>query len=122
MIVRVHFDNGLVMLFGNSYKCWTQQFDEYCWDKRSDLPGIKSVMKSRSKWVKWGGLKWCIEQKFQSQLNREGVQSNELDNPNPRKYEDMVFYEDDRVTQLAKRIHSACLKNKTDIEAVYRMR
>lgn len=30
-IVRVQFDKGHVMMFGNSYKTWEMQFDEYLW-------------------------------------------------------------------------------------------
>jgi hypothetical protein len=50
-----------------------------------------SVETSSDKWIGWGGLKWCPESLFQSQLNREGCQENEPDNPNPRQYSNMVF-------------------------------
>ncbi|MGR5875599.1 spore protein H [Bacillus pacificus] len=59
----------------------------------------KRVTVSDSKWISWGGLKWCPEERFQHHLNREGCQSDELDNPNPRQYKDMNFYEDITITR-----------------------
>jgi len=79
-IVRVQFAENHVMMFGNSYKAWEEQLDD-------------------SKWISWGGLKWCPEERFQHHLNREGCQSDELDNPNPRQYKDMNFYEDITITR-----------------------
>ena len=92
MIARVTFDNGLVMMFGNSYKPWTMQFDEYMWNK--DIKPIK-LETSKDKWIGGGGLKWCNEELFQKQLDREGCQENESDNPNPRQYSKMKFYNKD---------------------------
>jgi hypothetical protein len=89
MIVRVTFSDDRVMLFGNSYKPWDMQLDEYMW--RFKPQQVLSVESSRSKWVTWGGLKWCPEDKFQNQLNREGCQDGEPDKVNPRQYENMVF-------------------------------
>lgn len=77
------------MLFGNSYKDWKTQKKEY----ESTFPNEEalSVKKSKQKWIGWGGLKWCQYKNLQHQLNREGCQEKEPDNPNPRKAEDFVF-------------------------------
>lgn len=97
-IVRVAFEDR-VMLFGNSYKPWNMQFDEYISTCKRD--GIElvlmSVYVSDSQWISWGGLKWCPEQHFQQQLNREGCQESDPDNLHPRKYDDMKFYYDDKI-------------------------
>lgn len=93
--VRVTFDD-FVMLFGNSYKPWEVQFDEFIWlvKTKGRRVQLKNVETSNSKWIAWGGLKWCPEEGFQQQLNREGCQGTDADNPMPRKYSDMVFKED----------------------------
>ena len=92
MIARVTFENDLVMMFGDSYKPWTMQYNEYlCYKK---LKPVKIEI-SKSKWIGWGGLKWCSENEFQGQLNREGCQENELDNTKPREYSKMKFKEID---------------------------
>ena len=90
MIVRITFDNNNIMLFGNSYKPWHMQFEEYynCYSKKSTPIKFESC---KDKWIGWGGLKWCSDDKFQQQLNREGCQDSEVDNPNPRRYENMKF-------------------------------
>ena len=81
------------MLFGNSYKKWETQFEEYLRIIKSELPHltVARAWKSREKWIGWGGLKWCSEDLFQGELDREGCQSDEPDNPNPRQYKDMEF-------------------------------
>lgn len=98
MIVKVlfiHKENQAetIMLFGNSYKKWETQFEEYLRIIRNELPNltIARVWKSNAKWIGWGGLKWCSEDIFQEELNREGCQDKDPDNPNPRKYADMEF-------------------------------
>ena len=99
-IVRVTFTDR-IMLFGNSYKPWKMQFDEYVWLCKRDGEELKlvKVEVSDSNWVSWGGLKWCPEDKFQHQLNREGCQSDESDNPKPRQYNEMKFYVDKKITK-----------------------
>ena len=99
MIVKIQFQNGegrtQTMLFGDSYKRWYQQYDEYLRGAKSKDSGIEAVRawKSKSAWIGWGGLKWVNEEYFQEELNREGCQDGETDNPNPRKYSEMVFEE-----------------------------
>lgn len=100
-IIRVKFTDDWTMMFGNSYKPWEMQLEEYLLilKRKGELDDYMDVTVSDSKWVDWGGLKWCAEENFQHQLNREGCQSDEPDNLNPRKYEEMVFYRDSSVTK-----------------------
>lgn len=99
-IVRIRFNENRTMLFGNSYKPWEMQLDEYLFllKRRGELEDFLEVSVSDSEWIGWGGLKWCPEENFQHQLNREGCQSDEPDNPNPRQYKDMVFYRNSSIT------------------------
>lgn len=103
--VKVTFADK-VMMFGNSYKPWEMQYDEYIWMcKRNGSPvELISVETSHSKWIAWGGLKWCPEDKFQQQLNREGCQDNEPDNPKPRQYSNMKFKYDATTFKKAKEL------------------
>lgn len=114
MIVRVKFVDGVVMMFGTSYKKWTMQFDEYCWDYKEQLNEIEKVEVSNSKWIGWGGLKWCPEERFQHQLNREGCQSSDPDNANPRQYNEMSFYHNTNFEKIARRILKDCQNNISD--------
>ncbi|GAV11449.1 spore protein H [Paenibacillus sp. NAIST15-1] len=101
IIVKIKFDTH-TMLFGNSHKPWKMQFEEYLIDlyRNGMYPNnIEEVLVSDEPWVKWGGLKWCTETRFQNQLNREGCQGNDPDNPNPRQYSDMEFYKSGVVTK-----------------------
>lgn len=99
-IVKIKFSDGKVMMFGNSYKPWSLQLDEYLWllKQNGDIQSLEEVTVSDNCWIRFGGLKWCPEREFQNQLNREGCQSNESDNPNPRQYKEMVFYPDNETT------------------------
>lgn len=97
MIVRITFDNDKVMLFGNSYKDWYTQFEEYYYYQKN-TPQLPIKFEScKDKWVGWGGLKWSSEDSFQEQLNMEGCQDWEEKNKNPRQYTDMVFVEDSKI-------------------------
>lgn len=83
-----------IMLFGNSYKTWQEQFEEYYKRLQRLTDGNVEVIKawsSKADWKGWGGLKWCEETEFQEELNREGCQHGEPDNVSPRKYSEMVF-------------------------------
>nr|MCX3323194.1 spore protein H [Bacillus paranthracis] len=73
-IVRVQFNEGHVKMFGNSYKPWEMQFDEYLWllKQEGKLDDVEQVTVSDSEWISFGGLKWCSEERFQHLLNREG--------------------------------------------------
>ena len=97
MIVKVLLQNKdgekFTMLFGNSYKTWQNQYCEYLRRYPDETP--LQAWKSKAEWKGWGGLKWCLEENFQDELNREECQSNDPDNPNPRKYSDMKFFEFD---------------------------
>lgn len=99
MIVKVLFkiaDQERIMLFGNSYKTWREQYEEFFHRRHREFNGQcepLKVWKSPARWKEFGGLKWCEEKNFQHELNREDVQGSEPDNPNPRKYSDMIFTE-----------------------------
>jgi hypothetical protein len=106
MIVRIKLKskNGdiFTMLFGNSYKKWNVQFREYCLNfKPVEILDVKT---SRSEWKSWGGLKWCNELSFQYELNREGCQSIDTDNPYPRIYSNMIFNSNRIAENFAKSI------------------
>lgn len=105
MIVRIELkfkdDAILTMLFGNSYKTWYQQFSEYC---RNFRPvEILSIRSCSEKWI-GTGLKWCREDEFQQELNREDCQQNEPDNSNPRKYLYFTFNSNKILENIAKKI------------------
>lgn len=104
MTIRLTITKGEkteVILTGTSYKHWYEQAVEYIYrtygDKEKgwryrDVADLDiEVEKSHSKWVGWGGLKWCAEEFMQGELNREGCQSGEPDNPRPRKYINFNF-------------------------------
>lgn len=106
MIVKIGlaYQNGEsdTMLFGDSYKDWDTQFEEYC---RIYKPiQIKFLSTSQSKWKGWGGLKWCLEKDFQLELNREGCQTRDPDCINPRIYTDMEFKDNPIALVLAEKI------------------
>lgn len=95
IIIKITFPEK-VMLFGNSYKPWDMQVDEYMHRCAENLQKPIKAEYSHSKWIGWGGLKWCPESEFQHQLNREGCQDGEPDNPYPRGYSQMHFEEVDK--------------------------
>ena len=102
MIVKIKLkskDEVFTMMFGNSYKDWDEQFREYC----SAFKPIEVllVVTSPEKWKGWGGLKWCNENEFQNELNREGCQDKDPDNPNPRIYENMRFIQNQIASNIA---------------------
>jgi hypothetical protein len=101
--LTVRQDDGSLkkVLTGTSYKRWYVQATEYIfrvygtresgWQYRDVVGRVVGVERSNSPWIGWGGLKWCDEDIFQQELNREGCQQGEPDNPNPRRYEDFTF-------------------------------
>lgn len=106
MIVKLKLKdaNGkeYTMLFGTSYKNYLDQIKEYfgsfhVWNYDQEhsrafpTTSIISIEASKSEWKHWGGLKWCPESDFQEELNREGCQQDEPDNPYPRQYSEMKF-------------------------------
>lgn len=94
-------DKELVILTGTSYKQWYQQAEEFIYREYGsktmgwrfrDIEDLDiDVEKSQSRWIGWGGLKWCTEDVMQEELNREGCQDGEPDNPRPRKYINFNF-------------------------------
>lgn len=69
LTVKVVFDDGLIMLFGNSYRNWDDQLNEYCgmWNK---IP--VTISASTFPWIGFGGLKWCQWSELQTELDKEG--------------------------------------------------
>jgi hypothetical protein len=108
MIVKVKFSEELTMMFGDSYKPWYMQFDEYFWQCKEKLPNPISIETAPDKWIGWGGLKWCPESKMQEQFNREGCQENEPDNPTPRQYLRIKFKDNPFVTAKVNKIVKEC--------------
>ena len=89
------------VLCGTSYKPWYTQATEYIfrafgdrehgWRYSDVADRLVDVERSFSPWIGWGGLKWCDENIFQQELNREGCQQGEPDNPRPRRHADFKF-------------------------------
>lgn len=94
------------MMFGDSYKSWEQQFREYCATFKP-IGEVLEVKTSKEKWIGWGGLKWCNESEFQKELNREGCQEKDADNPDPRVYEYMDFIKNKIAFNIARKIARA---------------
>lgn len=94
MIIRINFSNHESMFFGDSYKSWEAQAGEFLLKNKNLIPTIVSIDKSKSKWMSWGGLKWCPVSSFQLNLNREGCQSSDPDNSSPRIFSEMIFVKD----------------------------
>lgn len=113
MIIRITFEDlegeEYRMMFGDSYKGWKEQVEEYL---RSYVPNkynegcvadLLEVEVCNEKWIGWGGLKWCNANEFQKELNREGVQDHEPDNPEPRRYGKMRFYHDPKIDESVRK-------------------
>jgi len=102
MIVKLELitrDNeNITMLFGDSYKSWQTQFNEYSFTFKPKQ--LISAETGKDKWIGFGGCKWIPEDEFQLELNREGCQYGEPDNPNPRKYENMKFVKNQIVENI----------------------
>ncbi len=125
MIIKITFldinRKPFTMLFGDSYKLWHMQYEEFMneqikWYDCSTLIhrkiyGIVSVEKSSDEWIGWGGLKWCGEECFQEQLNREGCQEGEPDNPKPRLYNRMQFESNKKIEKIVRDYYRHRLRN-----------
>ncbi len=78
MIVKIKFNDDLVMLFGDSYKTWQEQLTEYI--DLYKLDNIIDVWHSDKKWISMGGLKWCSEEDFPKLLKeRENRDINSIE-------------------------------------------
>jgi hypothetical protein len=72
--VKAHYrlaDGSIeVMIFGNSYKTWREQLDEYeDWGRRTDLKLVE-LYQSSERFVQHG-LKWCPYDEYQEELDFE---------------------------------------------------
>ena len=83
MIIRVTLKSGNVMMFGDSYKPWEREFQEYCWVGASQTTDfyirnilVEKVEYCNEKFPTYGGLKWGPEaamvQRLQEQAEQEG--------------------------------------------------
>lgn len=69
--VKVLFADGFEMLFGNSYRDWDDQLQEFCGMSRPVQVPV-SIAGSPFPWVAYGGLKWCAPESLQKELDEEG--------------------------------------------------
>lgn len=94
MIIRVTLKNGNVMMFGDSYKPWEQEFQEYCWAGArpfnnfylKDLK-IEKVEYSNEKFPYYGGLKWGSEQVMVERLKEQAAYEGKT----PKDYSKYVY-------------------------------
>jgi len=70
LTVRATWPDGLRMMFGNSYRKWWDQLEEYC---RCQSLGRPVIEVSNEPWIGFGGLKWCPWEDFQEQLDKEAA-------------------------------------------------
>lgn len=91
MIIKIQFSGEKeehTMLFGDSYKPWQRQYEEYMRLNADDFVPVKA-WSCPDKWVSYGGLKWCLESEFQDELDLESAdKSAEF---KLRWYRDMKF-------------------------------
>jgi hypothetical protein len=66
--VRATWLDGVVMMFGTSYRTWWDQLAEFRRLTKRPLPTIEV---SPEPWIQYGGLKWCPAEEFQQQLDIE---------------------------------------------------
>jgi len=69
MTIKATFQDGTVMLFGDSYRKWFDQLREFC--NLHEMPR-PDVVKCPAKWISFGGLKWCSETHLAQALETEG--------------------------------------------------
>lgn len=72
--VRVTYQSGLVMYFGNSYKSWDEQFKEHQRDYMNGQPVIK-FEKAKIKWI-GGGAKWRNEENYIKEIKENFLFEN----------------------------------------------
>ena len=66
--IRATWPDGVVMMFGTSYRTWWDQLSEYLRMTKRPKPTIEV---SPEPWIGYGGLKWCPWEEFQEQLDIE---------------------------------------------------
>jgi len=69
MTIKATFPDGTVMMLGDSYRKWWDQLAELCHYRKLPRP---TVMKCPTRWISYGGLKWCAESEFVECLKEEG--------------------------------------------------
>jgi hypothetical protein len=68
MTIKATFPDGTVMLFGDSYRKWISQLQEFC--SHFEMPRPE-VVKCSAKWIAYGGIKWCPENDLALALEEE---------------------------------------------------
>ena len=76
--VQVNFkteDEEYTMVFGDSYKKWREQLQEYIWQLNHNKTAFKigEIYLSHSRFVQTG-LKWCTLETYQEELRAIGDQ------------------------------------------------
>lgn len=70
MTIKATFpDDGLIMMFGDSYRRWWDQLAEYCQTFKKPRPSVEI---SSAPWIGLGGVKWCSFSSLQEELDEEG--------------------------------------------------
>ena len=88
------------MLFGDSYKTWDEQAQEFFHSRIKDIEAAGHAEFSKSKWIGYGGLKWCGEEYFQAALD-------EVPDAPGRLYSEMIF---NRSTEIDEKIDEMLAK------------
>lgn len=83
MIVKITVkdeEKTWAMLFGDSYKRWSMQFEEWLYTRKfhKQQISILETAVSKSKWIQ-NGLKWCASENFQEELDKENERRNYSD-------------------------------------------
>ena len=94
MIIRVALKNGNVIMFGDSYKPWEQEFQEYCWFGASRTTDfcirnilLEKVEYCNEKFPTYGGLKWGSEAAMVQRLKEQAEQEGKK----PKDYSKYVY-------------------------------
>lgn len=67
--VRATWPDGVVMLFGTTYRKWRDQLDEYLLLFKRQEPSLEV---SDEPWISYGGIKWCAYDNLAEELRKEG--------------------------------------------------
>lgn len=131
MIVEIEFfdkeGTPWKMLFGNNpnWRNWDGELQQYFWENikwwdetrcmKREIYGIGKMRVSKSRWMAWGGLKWCHPDKFQAQLDREGCQQSDPDNPRPRQFRKMKFQDAPEKWHIAHGMYVNSIRHLPDL-------
>lgn len=95
MIVRVTLKNGSVIMFGDSYKKWDVQFQEYCWFGAVAFNNfyirdvvVEKVEYCKEKFPTYGGLKWSTEKALIDRLKEQAASEGRQ----PKDYSKYAYF------------------------------